>query len=77
MMVKFTMRKSARGYNRRGPLFAARTVGKRTYRVDVPWHSLSFTPDSKGKPFWSLRGIVENNRAPRTQVLHVTHAVKD
>ena len=41
MMVKFTMRKSARDYNKRGPLFAARTVGKRTYRVDVPWPSLS------------------------------------
>ena len=65
MMVKFTMRKSARGYNKRGPLFAART-----YRVDVPWHSLSFTPDSNGKPFWSMRGIIENNRAPRTQVVH-------
>jgi len=70
MMVKFTMRKSARGYNKRGPLFAARTVGKRTYRVDVPWLRLSFTPDSNVKPFWSMRGIIENNRAPRTQVVH-------
>jgi len=70
MMVKFTMRKSARGYNKRGPLFAARVVGKRTFRVDVPWHSLSLTRDSKGKPFWSLRGIVENNRAPRTRVVN-------
>jgi hypothetical protein len=41
-----------------------------TFRVDVPWHSLSFTPDPKGKQFWTLRGIVENNRASRTEVFH-------
>jgi len=70
MMIKFTMRKGVRGYNGRGPLFGARVVGRGTFRVDVPWHSLSFTPDPKGKQFWTLRGIVENNRASRTEVFH-------
>lgn len=76
MLIKLSIRKRKHGYNGNGKIWTARKVGKHTFRIDLPYSSLSFTKNDINDPFYNIKLIYENNRNKKTRVFKNNFLIK-